>query len=33
MDFFTNQVVTRVIISSGTFATLALVVGAGRKWK
>jgi len=33
MDSFTNRVMTRVIISSGSLATLALVVGAGRKWK
>ncbi len=33
MDSFRSRVMTRVIISSGSLATLAWVVGAGRKWK
>jgi hypothetical protein len=33
MDSFTTRVMTRILISSGSLATLAMVVGAGRKWK
>ena len=33
MDSFKSQLVTRVIVSSGSLATLIAVVGAGRKWK
>jgi hypothetical protein len=33
MDFFSGRVMTRLIVSSGTLATLVAVVGAGRKWK
>ena len=33
MDSFKSQLVTRVIVSSGSLATLIYVVGAGRKWK
>ena len=33
MDSFKSQLVTRVIVSSGSLAALIAVVGAGRKWK
>ncbi len=32
MDALKNRIVARAIISAGSIATLAAVVGAGRKW-
>lgn len=32
MNSLKSQIVTRVIVSSGSLATLIAVVGAGRKW-
>jgi hypothetical protein len=33
MNSIKSQIVTRVVVSSGSLATLIAVVGAGRKWK